>query len=39
MRRDGNETKLFLTHHDIESCEYNNPDFAKENFKAGWNDI
>lgn len=36
---EGNNTKLKLTHKGLETFPANNPDFAKENFAAGWNDI
>jgi uncharacterized protein YndB with AHSA1/START domain len=36
---EGNNTTLKLTHKGLESFPANNPDFAKENFAAGWNDI
>ena len=32
-------TRLMLTHEGLESFPANNPDFTKENFIAGWNDI
>jgi uncharacterized protein YndB with AHSA1/START domain len=33
---DGNSTKLKLTHEGLETFPASNPDFAKENFVAGW---
>lgn len=33
------KTKLKLTHADIETFPADNPDFAKENFAAGWTQI
>ena len=36
---EGNNTKLKLTHKGLETFPTNNPDFAKDNFAAGWNDI
>lgn len=36
---EGNNTKLKLTHKGLETFPATNPDFAKENFVAGWNDI
>lgn len=36
---EGNNTKLKLTHKGLETFPDTNPDFAKENFVAGWNDI
>ncbi len=36
---EGNNTRLKLTHKGLETFPANNPDFAKENFVAGWNDI
>ena len=34
-----NQTRLKLTHKEIESFPKENPDFAKENFVAGWDYI
>ncbi len=36
---EGNKTKLLLTHTGLASFPVNNPDFAKDNFVAGWNHI
>lgn len=36
---EGNKTRLKLTHEGLESFPASIPDFAKENFAAGWNDI
>ncbi len=36
---EGDKTKLTLTHAGIETFEYLNPDFAKENFVKGWTHI
>ena len=36
---EGNNTRLKLTHKGLETFPASNPDFAKENFVAGWNDI
>jgi uncharacterized protein YndB with AHSA1/START domain len=36
---DGDKTRLKLTHSGLESFPADNPDFAKENFVAGWTDI
>jgi len=36
---EGNKTKLRLTHEDLETFPSDNPDLAKENFVAGWNQI
>lgn len=33
---EGSSTKLKLTHEGLETFPANNPDFAKENFIAGW---
>lgn len=33
---EGNKTRLKLTHEGIETLDPGNPDFAKENFAAGW---
>jgi uncharacterized protein YndB with AHSA1/START domain len=33
------KTRVRLTHEGLESFETDNPDFAKENFIAGWNEI
>ena len=33
---DGNNTKLRLTHSGLETIAPGGPDFAKENFAAGW---
>lgn len=33
------KTKLKLTHAGLETFPVSNPDFAKSNFEAGWNDI
>ena len=35
----GTQTKLTLTHAGLESFPESNPDFAKENFVAGWTHI
>ena len=37
--REGNKTKIVLTHEGLESFPANNPDFAKKNFEKGWNQI
>lgn len=34
---EGLKTKIILTHEGLETFPANNPDFAKENFKEGWN--
>jgi uncharacterized protein YndB with AHSA1/START domain len=36
---EGNKTRLKLTHKGLETFPAGNPDFAKENFVAGWNYI
>lgn len=36
---DGDRTKLKLTHEGLETFPMSNPDFAKENFIAGWTSI
>lgn len=36
---EGSKTKLTLTHTGLETFPQNNPDFAKENFVAGWTAI
>ncbi len=36
---EGKATRLKLTHEGLETFPMNNPDFAKENFVAGWNHI
>jgi uncharacterized protein YndB with AHSA1/START domain len=36
---EGNTTRLKLTHAGLETFPANNPDFAKENFAAGWTAI
>src|SRR4026207_1394625 len=36
---EGEKTRLKLTHEGLETFPANNPDFAKENFAQGWNDI
>jgi uncharacterized protein YndB with AHSA1/START domain len=36
---EGGKTRLVLTHAGLETFPANNPDFAKKNFEAGWNDI
>jgi uncharacterized protein YndB with AHSA1/START domain len=36
---EGNSTRLKLTHEGLESFPANNPDFASDNFRAGWNEI
>jgi uncharacterized protein YndB with AHSA1/START domain len=36
---EGDKTRLRLTHEGLESFPANNPDFAKQNFIAGWNHI
>jgi len=33
---EGDKTRLKLTHEGIESFGTDNPDFARENFDAGW---
>ena len=37
--KEGNRTKLKLTHEGIESFGTENPDLARENFVEGWNQI
>jgi len=36
---EGNQTRLKLTHQGLETFPASNPDFAKGNFVAGWNEI
>lgn len=36
---EGSAARLKLTHEGLETFPMNNPDFAKENFVAGWTDI
>jgi uncharacterized protein YndB with AHSA1/START domain len=36
---EGNKTRLKLTHTGLETFPASNPDLAKENFAAGWNEI
>ena len=36
---EGNQTRLKLTHENLESFGTDNPDFAKENFTEGWEHI
>lgn len=36
---EGDKTKVKLTHEGLETFSTENPDFAKENFVAGWNAI
>src|SRR5436190_23978481 len=36
---EGDNTRLKLTHKGLETFPANNPDFAKENFAAGWEHI
>ena len=36
---EGNKTRLKLTHEGLETFPASNPDLAKENFAAGWNEI
>lgn len=36
---EGEQTRLKLTHEGLDSFPASNPDFAKENFVAGWNEI
>lgn len=36
---EGKKTRLKLTHEGIETLGLGNPDFAKENFVAGWTDF
>ncbi len=36
---EGNQTRLRLTHSGHETFPQDNPDLARENFVAGWNDI
>ncbi len=37
--KEGDKTRLKLTHTGLESFPANNTDFAKSNFEAGWTDI
>jgi len=37
--KEGDKTRLKLTHEGIESISVNGPDFAKENFLTGWTQI
>jgi uncharacterized protein YndB with AHSA1/START domain len=39
LSSEGNKTRLKLTHTGLESFPEENPDFAKENFAGGWNQI
>jgi uncharacterized protein YndB with AHSA1/START domain len=36
---EGNSTRLKLTHEGLENFSQENPDFARENFVTGWNEI
>lgn len=36
---EGENTRLRLTHEGLETFPYDNPDFKKENFDAGWSEI
>lgn len=36
---EGNKTRVKLTHDGLETFPVNNPDFAKNNFVMGWNQI
>ena len=36
---EGDKTRLKLTHEGLETFPANNPDFAKENFVAGWTEL
>jgi uncharacterized protein YndB with AHSA1/START domain len=36
---EGEHTRLVLTHAGLESFPTDQPDFARENFEAGWNEI
>lgn len=36
---EGTKTRLKLTHEGLETFPVSNPDFAKKNFVAGWNEI
>jgi uncharacterized protein YndB with AHSA1/START domain len=36
---EGDKTRLKLTHEGLETFPTNNPDFAKENFVAGWTEL
>lgn len=37
--KEGNKTRLKLSHFGLETFPMSNPDFAKKNFVAGWNQI
>ncbi|MEO6305981.1 MAG: SRPBCC domain-containing protein [Bacteroidia bacterium] len=37
--KEGDKTKIKLTHTGLESFPANNADFARTNFEAGWNEI
>ncbi len=39
LTAEGDNTKLKLTHKDLETFPADNPDFAKKNFEEGWNYI
>ncbi len=39
LAREGEHTKLKLTHDGLDTFPMSNPDFAKENFSEGWNYI
>lgn len=39
LNPEGERTRLKLSHTDLETFPENNPDFAKENFLAGWKEI
>lgn len=36
---EGDKTRLKLTHEGLETFPYDNPDFRRENFAEGWNEI
>ncbi|MBL7994482.1 SRPBCC domain-containing protein [bacterium] len=39
LSEEGNSTHVKLSHANLETFPISNPDFAKENFAAGWTDI
>lgn len=39
LSESGNQVKVRLTHEGLESFTNDNPDFARENFTEGWNEI
>jgi hypothetical protein len=39
LYEEGNKTRIKLTHSGLETFPKDNPDFARESFSQGWNEL